>query len=262
MVLQLFDAHMLLAIVGIAGIGGLIGLDRTALGQFMFSQPIVAGPLVGWILGDPMTGIIIGTVLELIWVLDMPVGSFVPANSTISSIAATAIASLGSNGSAPLSVVGFCLLLTTGMVPITMWADTTLRKWTAGLGGAIADVSSEKVGHALTKAHLLGLAAFYSKSFILYLFFLPVGLVLVTIFAQCPEHIHRASSFYVKILPFLGIAIIIRKLSIKTFDAVFLAGFILAVTLGQFFHAPAVVLIAMTTAGGLLGAKYSERETH
>ena len=96
--MPMFDAHMILAIVGIALIGGLIGLDRTAVGQFMISQPIVAAPLTGWMLGDPIAGIIIGVVLELIWVLDMPIGAFVPADATISAVSATAIAALGSTG--------------------------------------------------------------------------------------------------------------------------------------------------------------------
>ncbi len=256
--MQLFDIHTLLIITGVAGIGGLIGLDRTAVGQFMLSQPIVAAPLMGWLLGDPMAGIIIGTVLELIWVLDMPIGSFVPANSTVSSISATAIASLSSSHPVPLPMIGFCLFLTTGMVPLTMWADTIIRKWTARLGAVADSASGEKAGSILGKAHLSGLAAFYFKSFMLYLIFIPAGIALAALFVQLPEYVHRASSFFVKLLPFLGVAIIIRKLSIKLFDMFLLAGFSIAVVLGQFFHASALVLILMTIAGGLLGAKYSE----
>ena len=83
--------------------GGVIGLDRTAAGQFMVSQPIVAGPLTGLILGDVMAGLLIGALLELIWVMDVPVGTFVPANQTVAAVAATAIAVIGSGGSAPRS---------------------------------------------------------------------------------------------------------------------------------------------------------------
>ena len=61
----------------------------------MISQPIVAGPLAGWLLGDIAAGMVIGGVLELIWVLDMPVGTFVPADATVGTMAATAIAVLG-----------------------------------------------------------------------------------------------------------------------------------------------------------------------
>ena len=94
--MPVFDTHMVLAILFIAIVGGLIGLDRTAVGQFMVSQPIVAAPFTGWLLGDPAAGLVIGAALELIWVLDVPVGTFVPADSTISAVFATAVAALGS----------------------------------------------------------------------------------------------------------------------------------------------------------------------
>ena len=59
-----------------------------------------------------LRGLVIGVVLELIWVLDIPIGAFVPADATISTVSATAIAALGSPGDAPLPVIGFSILLT------------------------------------------------------------------------------------------------------------------------------------------------------
>jgi mannose/fructose/N-acetylgalactosamine-specific phosphotransferase system component IIC len=96
--MPVFDAHMVLVILGISAVGGILGLDRTAAGQFMISQPIVAGPVTGWMLGDPTAGIVIGAVLELIWLLDLPVGTFVPADATIGTVSATAFAALGKSG--------------------------------------------------------------------------------------------------------------------------------------------------------------------
>jgi mannose/fructose/N-acetylgalactosamine-specific phosphotransferase system component IIC len=222
----------------------------------MISQPIVAGPLTGWMLGDPTAGIIIGAVLELIWVVDMPVGTFVPANSTISTVCATAIAALGSAGAASLSVIGFSLLLTTGMVPVTMTADTAVRKWNARLAFAAAAVTREPSGRTLAKAHLSGLAVFFLKSFVLCLLFLPAGIAAVALFGQMPEKFHRAMSFFVKLLPLLGAALIVRRLSMKSVDAFLLAGFMLAAA-GAAFHAPALIIILLTVTGGWLGARYS-----
>ena len=100
--MQMFDPHTVLAVLGIAIAGGIIGLDRTAAGQFMISQPIVAGPLTGWLLGDPTAGIVIGASMELVWLLDMPIGTFVPADATIGTISAAAAAALGSPAGASL----------------------------------------------------------------------------------------------------------------------------------------------------------------
>lgn len=255
--MPIFDSPMLLAVLGTAVVCGLIGLDRTAAGQFMISQPIVAGPLTGWMLGDPTAGIVIGAVLELIWVVDMPVGTFVPANSTINTVCATAIAALGSEGAASPAVIGFSLLLTTGMVPVTMVADTVVRKWNARLAFTAAAVTLKSSGRTLAKAHLLGLVVFFLKSFVLCLLFLPAGIAAVALFGQMPEKFHRAMSFFVKLLPLLGTALIVRRLSMKSVDAFLIIGFILAAVAGAAFHAPALIILVLTVTGGWLGARYS-----
>jgi mannose/fructose/N-acetylgalactosamine-specific phosphotransferase system component IIC len=257
MVMPTFDAEMILVILGTATAGGVLGLDRTAVGQFMFSQPIVAGPLVGWMLGDPTSGIVIGAVLELIWVLDMPIGSFVPANATVSTISATAIAALGNNGHADLPVIGFSLILTTGIVPLTMIADSAVRKWNARLWDEPSSGRRGQTSDLLAKAHYLGLMFFYLKSFLLYLLLLPLGIVLVGLFLQFPEYIHRAMAFFVTLLPFLGAALVVRNLSVKTLDIFLLAGFVIAAVAGSLSRSPEFILV-LTTLVGLLGAKYRE----
>lgn len=259
--MPVFDSHMIFAIVGIALIGGLLGLDRTAAGQFMVSEPIVAGPLTGWMLGDPMAGIIIGVLLELVWVLDMPIGAFVPADATISAVSATAIAALGSTGNAPLPVIGFSILLTAAMVPATMRADGIIRHWNSRLADAVVTGSGPDAGRALARAHLSGLPAFFMKSFVLYLVFLPLGLAAVSAFNHLPEHVHRAMSLFVKLLPLVGMALVVRKLSMKTVDLFLLSGFMIAVLAGQLFHAPALIIVLLSVTGGWLGAGYRERRS-
>ena len=252
---------MVLAVVGIALLGGLIGLDRTAAGQFMVSEPVVAGPLTGWMLGDPTAGIIIGVVLELVWVLDIPIGAFVPADATISAVSATAIAALGSAGNASLPVIGFSIFLTAAMVPATMGADGIIRHWNSRLADAVVTGAGPDAGRALARAHLNGLPVFFMKSFVLYLVFLPLGLAAVSAFNQLPEHVHRAMSLFVKLLPLVGVALVVRKLSMKTIDFYLLSGFMIAALAGQLFHAPALIVILLSVTGGWLGARYRDRHS-
>jgi mannose/fructose/N-acetylgalactosamine-specific phosphotransferase system component IIC len=255
--MPMFDTHLLLAIVGTAVIGGLIGLDRTAVGQFMISQPIVAGPIVGWMLGDLTAGIMIGAVLELIWVVDMPVGTFVPANSTVSAVSATAIAALVGHGAAGLPLIGFSLLMTTGMAPVTMMVDTVIRKTNSRLVFVASAVSSAPSGRTLARAQLFGLAMFYLKTFLLYLVFLPAGIVAASLFNRLPEQVHRAMALFVQLLPFLGVALIARKLSVKNFDLFLLAGFMIAAVMIRTFHVPAAAVVLLTVTGGWVGARLS-----
>jgi PTS system mannose-specific IIC component len=253
-----FDFHTVLSIVGVAFIGGIIGLDRTAAGQFMVSQPIVAAPITGWILGDVTTGLVIGAVLELIWVLDAPIGTFVPADASIGAVSATAIAIIGSGGSALPDVMGFSILLTTGMVPLTMIIDVIARKQNAGLAEYALAAPGENISRKLALAHLSGLIVFFMKSFILYLIVLPAGLAALLLFARMPNQFHSAMALFVKILPLLGAALVARKLSIRTLDLFLLMGFVTATIFTQFIHVPALSASVLVILAGLLGVRLSE----
>lgn len=259
--MPVFDAHMVLAVLGVAAIGGVLGLDRTAAGQFMISQPIVAGPVTGWMLGDPIAGIVIGSVLELVWLLDLPVGTFVPADATIGTVSATAVAVLGSQAGASLPIMGFSILLATAAVPVTMKADTLVRKWNSRLSDAALAASGISEGRALSRAQFTGLSFFFLKSFVLCCFFVPLGVAAAGFFAHMPGAVHRAMSLYVKFLPLLGVALVVRKLSIKTVDAYVLAGFVSAAVFGWIFHAPALAVVILSATAGWLGASYHERRT-
>lgn len=250
----LLDFHMWFVILGVACLGGLLALDRTAFGQFMVSQPIVAGPLIGLLLGDTVAGVVIGAALELIWVLDMPIGNFVPANSTISVVSATAIAVLSSRGNASLSVIGFCLLLTTAMVPATMVTERIVRNWNSRLGQGGDAADSQK---NLRNAQLSGMAAFFLQAFSLCLIFVPLGIIAVVFFKQLPLFVHRAMVFYVTLLPFLGAALMIRTLSLRIIDICMVAGFVLAALTLQVLHFHVLAVLGLIMLAGWLGGRYS-----
>ncbi len=257
--MPLFEAPTVIAILSIAFAGGIIGLDRTAAGQFMVSQPIVAAPLTGLLLGDAVTGLVIGVILELIWLVDMPVGTFVPADSTVASIFASAVAILGSPGGPRMSVLGFSILLTAALAPITIKADQMMRQYNARLGIREEASRGMLTGSRLARVHLSGLGVFFLKFFVLFLVSVPAGIIAVRMFLSMPDVYHRAMELYVKLLPLLGTAIVARKLSMKTLDLFLLGGFAIAVVAGQIFAVPSLVVILLTTAGGWLGARYREQ---
>ena len=69
-----------------------MALDTTAAWQVMFSQPIVACPLLGLLLGDPQTGILIGLLMELLWLRELPIGASEFPESNVGSLVACAVA--------------------------------------------------------------------------------------------------------------------------------------------------------------------------
>jgi PTS system mannose-specific IIC component len=74
-----------------SALSGLIFLDSAAVAQIMISQPIVCAPLLGWFLGDWRGGLLIGALLELLWIGKLPIGSHVPPEAPISAMTATMI---------------------------------------------------------------------------------------------------------------------------------------------------------------------------
>jgi mannose/fructose/N-acetylgalactosamine-specific phosphotransferase system component IIC len=209
-------------------------------------------------LGDATAGLIIGVVLELIWLMDIPVGTFVPADSTILTIWATAVAVLVSGGKAPLPVIGFCLLLTVALVPITMRVDGFIRKWNSRLAAAAEPTPGEHPGRRLSRAHLSGLVVFFLKSFVLYLVFLPAGLIAVSLLSGLPARFQGAMSLFVKLLPLLGVASALRKLSIRTADGFLLLGFVTAAGLGLAFRANFLLVMLVVATATWVGVKYRE----
>jgi len=86
-------------------LGGLLGLDATAVGQFMASRPIVSGVLAGWVLGDAGLGIAIGVILELYLLVSFPTGGArFPEGSTATVVAVAAAAPFEAAGAIPLAV--------------------------------------------------------------------------------------------------------------------------------------------------------------
>ena len=82
----MFVQALLVALVAAFG-----SLD-TALGTSMLQRPIVLGPLVGIVLGDVQTGLIIGANLELLFMGAISIGAFIPPDVVTAGTLATAFA--------------------------------------------------------------------------------------------------------------------------------------------------------------------------
>lgn len=107
-----------------------LALDATAVGQFGFSRPLVAGTLAGALAGEVHTGFFLGALVELIWANDLPVGSHLPPDLTVLAGAAgfTAAKWTKEGLSEPAGVVFFLLVV----LPVAVFssrAEVVLRHW-------------------------------------------------------------------------------------------------------------------------------------
>jgi mannose/fructose/N-acetylgalactosamine-specific phosphotransferase system component IIC len=56
-------------------LGGIVGLDATSFPQAMLSRPLVAGALAGMVIHRPLEGVLIGAVIEIFDLPNLPVGA-------------------------------------------------------------------------------------------------------------------------------------------------------------------------------------------
>ncbi len=84
---------------------GLLYMQRRMLGEMQLERPIVVGPLIGLILGDLNTGLMVGASLELIFIGAAPIGGAVPQNIVVASVLGTVTAILTGKGVAAALVV-------------------------------------------------------------------------------------------------------------------------------------------------------------
>jgi len=105
---------------------GVISLDFTACGPFMVSQPLVCGPLFGWLMGQTVVGVIIGGIIQLLWMDLSPVGVGIPYDATSTTLLAVFWATLPVHGS--LSHMVLALLVAVPFGFLFRWLDQLARR--------------------------------------------------------------------------------------------------------------------------------------
>lgn len=83
---------MLIQAILVSVVALLAAMDEQLFGALMMSRPLFTGPIIGIIMGDLQTGVIIGASLEAMFMGSIMVGSAVPPEVYASSILSIAIA--------------------------------------------------------------------------------------------------------------------------------------------------------------------------
>ena len=76
----------------LAFVAGFAYFSRRFFGDWYIERPIIIGPIVGLIMGDLETGLIVGGMLELIFMGATDIGGAAPPNYTIGAVLGTAFA--------------------------------------------------------------------------------------------------------------------------------------------------------------------------
>lgn len=211
-----------------AGVALFAGLDRTAALQLMISRPIVAAPLTGWLLGEPLAGLQVGALLELLWLGRLPVGAAIPPDDTQVAIAGTVLTiTMGERlGMEGLPFLLLCILVTLPLGKIGQAFDQLARSRNGRL--LIEAEGALEAGDwpRIERCHLRGLVHFALSSLSGFMVIILTGSLALHFLA--PLMIGPVASAADRLnlaLPLIGVAMILGTINVRRAGSLFGASF-------------------------------------
>lgn len=207
---------------GIAGIDMFDGLTH-------IHRPIVTGLIVGLILGDMKTGLIVGASLELVWMGMVPLAGAQPPNVVIGGIIGTSIAILGNLD--PQAAIGIA-------VPFAVAAQAGITLLFTAFSPVMhtADKYSDDANTAgIDKINYMGLVVLFISYFICG--FLPIFFgadKATTIVEMIPTVVIDGLSVAGGMMPAIGFAMLLKIMLKKEYVAFLIGGFVLV----TYFNVP------------------------
>lgn len=204
------------------------GLDRTAILQVMISRPIVAAPLVSWLLGEPAVGLQIGLMVELLWLARLPVGAAIPPDDTQVAIASSVLTiTLGRLLGAPgTELMLLCLLIAIPLGKVGQFFDRFSRQYNIRLltqAESCLDKGHLKLAEL---QHLRGLLSFSLAAVGTYVVIIFGGFFLVPILWPIVKQSLLHSSGWLQLaLPLVGVAVILGTINVSRALTLFCASF-------------------------------------
>jgi mannose PTS system EIIC component len=232
------DAEVILDIMLTSLVGGLFCLDRVLI-QVMISRPVVIAPAIGILLGDPYTGLIIGAILELLWMDRLPIGIYIPPNDSIAAVFAAALAILAGQalGSVSKELITFAVLIAIPFGLVAKAIDVKIVESNNLLSDQALEAAREADIPAIERKVYLGLfkvAIFYvSFLFLLQLLFVPM---LISVFPLLPAVFKSMLFLMYYFLPILGMAVALNTIRLRGAVPVFCAMILTAAIVMEFFY--------------------------
>jgi PTS system mannose-specific IIC component len=211
----------------------LAGLDRTALASVMLSRPLVCAPLAGFVLGIFEPALQMGMMLELLWLMRLPVGAAVAPDDTQAAIGAVVLIKLFAYQlpDHQWAFMVFIALLVVVFAEIGKCFDVWARHINERLYlRALRHVESSS-WNAMRLNHYAGLGVFACSSLLSFGFIVATG---SAIFWAGTGYLQSFVSLFpvneqllIPIFPLVGVAATLVVLRVKHTIVLFLGGFAL-----------------------------------
>ncbi|MEA3222861.1 MAG: PTS sugar transporter subunit IIC [Thermodesulfobacteriota bacterium] len=109
-------------------IGSILWLDRTFLFQFLVSRPVIIGCILGFIMKDITTGLLVGASLELLWLNAPPVGAHIPQDNSFCAIVAIPVACTAAMFLPTPCAAGLALVVSIPTATLGSLLDSRIRR--------------------------------------------------------------------------------------------------------------------------------------
>lgn len=193
------------------------------VGSTMHNRPIVVAPLVGLVLGDLHTGIVVGATLELVFMGAFPVGASNPPDFVSGTIISTAYIIL--SGKEVTAAVVLAVPIATFVLFIDNFFMTFVLTWASHIADKYAEEGNikgiERVQTIFGIGNKLALSLVVGIGFI-------VGVpVIEKILSYIPEFVTYGLDVAAGVIPVIGFAMLARMMISKKTTAFLILGFLL-----------------------------------
>lgn len=215
-------------------------------------RPIVMGPLLGFLLGDLQTGMIVGGSVELLFIGNLSIGAYYPPDSYLGGMLATVFAiqandpAVGIALAYPIAIAGQLFV---------MLATTFNTYWTQLADKFIAQGNAKKVGYC----HIAGALTFYVVYFTVAFVALAFGgELIINLYTSAPKWFITGLQRATGLLPAIGLAALLITMDLKKYWAFMFLGFVGAAYLK--LNVIAITLLGLVFAGVLLLVNKKEEQ--
>lgn len=239
----------------LAVVMGLLLTENLGYGHIQISRPVFAGPIIGLLMGDLQTGLIVGGTVEMMFMGVFPVGGSVPPNAQFAGMMSTVLA-VASGGNPevgialayPIGVFAqFILLLDYNLnLLIIHRADRQI------MGG-----KAEAVNRNLLLCLLCMFSCWTLSSFLG--IYLGSGWV-EAFYNTLPEWLRQGLSVAGGIMPAMGMAMLLKMMDFKKFWSFLMIGYVLTAYLGMNILSIAILSTGVAVAVYMLGSRGEEKQ--